>query len=56
MVIRHSMVLLEQLTELEREISKIESLMEKLGMNHDREKMIALIVACQKRKKLPTDN
>lgn len=50
MIIRHSTILLEQITEIEKEISKLEYLMEKMGVDCDRDKMLEVIVNCQKLK------
>jgi hypothetical protein len=44
MIIQNSLRLLEQLSELEVKIQKIEALMDELGINEDREKIIRLIL------------
>ena len=45
MIIQNSLRLLEQLTELETKIQKIEALMDQLGIIEDREKIIRLILS-----------
>jgi ribosome assembly protein YihI (activator of Der GTPase) len=45
MIIQNSLRLLEQLSELELKIQKIEALMDELGINEDREKIIRLILS-----------
>ena len=47
MIIQNSLRLLEQLSELELKIQKIEALMDELGINEDREKIIRLILSKQ---------
>ncbi len=44
MIIQNSLRLLEQLTELETKIQKIESVMDQLGITEDREKILKLIL------------
>lgn len=48
MIIRHSLQLLEHLTELEAKIQNWEKLMEELGVEFDREKLLRMIVSGQK--------
>lgn len=45
MVIRHSNQLLEQLTEVEEKIQAIEKLMEELGLDCDKERLIRTLLA-----------
>lgn len=45
MIIQNSQRLLEQLTDLEKKIQKIEVLMDKLGIQEDREKIIRMILS-----------
>lgn len=51
MVIQHSQALLEQLTEIEEKIQALEGVMEKLGIELDREKLLKIITG-QKMKNL----
>ncbi len=44
MIIQNSLRLLEQLSELETKIQKIEALMDQLGILEDREKIIRLLL------------
>jgi hypothetical protein len=44
MVIRHSKLLLEQLSELENKIKLLESAMNELGIEMDREKLLRLMI------------
>lgn len=45
MVIRHSKSLLEQLSEVEEKIKELERVMDEFGVEIDREKLIAAILA-----------
>jgi hypothetical protein len=45
MVIRHSNQLLEQLSEVEEKIQAIEKLLEELGLDCDKEKLIRTLLA-----------
>ncbi|MFY7994029.1 MAG: hypothetical protein ACOVP4_12095 [Bacteriovoracaceae bacterium] len=45
MIIQNSLRLLEQLSELETKIQKIEALMDQLGIVEDRDKIIRLILS-----------
>ena len=45
MVIRHSNQLLEQLTEVEEKIQAIEKLLEEMGLDCDKEKLIRTLLA-----------
>lgn len=47
MIIRHSMKILEQLTEIESMIQKIEAFVEENDMNIDREKLLLKILRNQ---------
>ncbi|GEM_PF-2821670 len=44
MIIQNSLKLLEQLSEIEAKIQKIEALMDELGIKQDRDKIISLII------------
>lgn len=44
MVIRHSILILEQLSEIEKLISKIESFIDETGIDIDREKLLLKIL------------
>ncbi len=45
MIIRHSKTLLEQLSEVEEKIKELEKVMDEFGVEIDREKLIAALLA-----------
>jgi hypothetical protein len=50
MIIRHSLQLLEQLTELEQKIQTIESYLEEKGMEVERDKILLWLIQGQRAK------
>lgn len=54
MIIRHSLKILEQLTEIEKIIQKIERYMDEKKLDIDREKVLLKILKSREARDLPT--